>query len=222
MRGQALVETVFFLPILLLALFALIFYSRLGVLNERSQLAARFAGNVVYQGQSPYAIATLQSLIDTVLSPSPAELIVFCTGNPAPGQTIPVQQAAVDALTQNEGNTGSGEPAPYAGPSAAPFFVPDVKASPSACAPTAMSLRTSQSSPVIPASFTQIQVSGTLNVPRMLQFAYGGSSTSTFSGSWNVVNVGLPTQLLLCNLPLLNVLEVVVGRTGTPTAACGS
>ena len=42
-RGQTLVETALFLPLLLLALFGIIYFSQYGVLQERSLTGARFA-----------------------------------------------------------------------------------------------------------------------------------------------------------------------------------
>jgi Flp pilus assembly protein TadG len=217
-RGQALVETAFFLPVLILAMFAMIFFSQLGVLDERAQTAVRFGGNVAYQHGQPYVLATLQDLIADALNPSSTQLAVLCTGGS--GQPVPVQQAALDAFTQNQGNKGSVAPTAYAGPSAAPFWKPTTSSAP-ACNPATLQLSTSASSPIVPASLTQISVTGNLNVPPYLRFLYGGASTTQITGGWNVVNVALPSQLLACNVPLLSVIEIVVAAPTNKNASAG-
>jgi hypothetical protein len=223
--GQALIESSIFLPVLLLALFGLLFFSRLGVLDERAQMAARYGGNVAYQKGQLYTISTLQDLIAGALQPSSSQLAVFCV-NPTGPSTNTVQAAASDALTENQGNVTSSNPsAGLAGPSAQSFWKPTSAAGGGgSCSPTSVSLSQGASSPVVPLSMTGVVVAGTVAVPTYLSFLYNGSGSAGFLGQWNVVNLGLPTTLIACNVPLLDVLEIAVAPaspvTGTTPPGC--
>ena len=210
-RGQALIESAIFMPVLILALFGLFFFSRLGVLGERAQLAARYGGNVAYQKGQLYTISTLQDLIAGALQPSSSQLAVFCV-NPNGPSTNTVQAAAADALTENQGNPTSSNPnAAIAGPSAQTFWKPTTTpGGGGSCTASSVALSQGASSPVVPLSMTGVTVDGTVAVPSYLSFLYGGTGTAAFSAQWNVVNLGLPTTLIACNLPLLDVLEIAV------------
>jgi hypothetical protein len=209
-RGQALFESIFFLPVLLIAIYGILLFARLGVLDERAQLAARFGGTVAYQKGQLYTISTLQDLIAGALKPSSSQLAVFCT-NPNGPATNTVQAAANDALTENQGNPGSSNPSTtLAGPSAESFWKPTSTGNAGSCAPSSVSLTQSASSPVVPLSVTGVSVTGNVAVPQYLNFLYGATGTAPFMAQWNVINLGLPTTLIACNLPLLDVLEVAV------------
>lgn len=51
-RGQALIETAFCLPIVMLALFAVIYFCNLGVVSERVQLTARYGALNLFAADS--------------------------------------------------------------------------------------------------------------------------------------------------------------------------
>ena len=57
-RGQTLVETGFMLPIVLLVLFGVIYFTQFGVVNERSQLAVRYGGLYAYSLVPPTQCST--------------------------------------------------------------------------------------------------------------------------------------------------------------------
>jgi hypothetical protein len=226
--GQALIESILFMPILLLALFGLLFFARYGVLDERAQMAVRYGGNVAYQKGQLYTISTLQDLIAGALQPSSSQLAVFCV-NPNGSSTNTVQAAAGDALIENQGNATSSNPeTALAGPSAESFWKPTTTGSygGGSCTPTSVSLSQGSSSPIVPLSMTGVTVQGNVAVPSYLSFLYGGLGTAAFTGQWNVVNLGLPTTLIACNVPLLDVLELAVAPaspvTGTTPPGCPS
>jgi hypothetical protein len=60
-RGQAIVETVMFLPMFLLALFGILWAVQAAVQSERSQSAVRYAG-LIAQADSPYNEYSLYSM----------------------------------------------------------------------------------------------------------------------------------------------------------------
>lgn len=62
-RGQAVLETAFFLPIFLLVLFGVIWVVQSSVVNERVQMAVRFSG-LVSNEASPYTRYSLGALYD--------------------------------------------------------------------------------------------------------------------------------------------------------------
>jgi hypothetical protein len=87
-RGQTIPESVFFLPIVLLALFGIIYVSQFWVVAERTQLAVRF-GNpatnpaALYNVANIYAAATNPTGADCTLPP----VAVLWDGAPLPGPT---------------------------------------------------------------------------------------------------------------------------------------
>jgi hypothetical protein len=89
-RGQTLIEWAVFMPVLIATMLALIFYSRLGVLSERSQSAVRYGEMVSFKNGNPYTIATVESVIDEILHSSSSELGPLCLqpNSAIPGATL--------------------------------------------------------------------------------------------------------------------------------------
>jgi hypothetical protein len=85
-RGQTLVEWAVFMPILIAAAFALIFFSRLGVLGERSQSAVRYGEMVSFRNGNPYTVSTVNAVIDEILHSNSSELGPLCL-EPSGGST---------------------------------------------------------------------------------------------------------------------------------------
>lgn len=95
-RGQALAESVLFLPVVLLVLFGTIYVSQFGVLSERTQLAVRYGGLV---GSSQlYSAATIYNFLAL-----PSGTLPSCP-TPPPGIVT--------------------DSAPLPGPVSAPYFQP--------------------------------------------------------------------------------------------------
>lgn len=62
-RGSTLVETTLFLPVVLLALFAVLYFARFGVLAERAQSAVRYGAVVAYQSTNVYSATNIYAAL---------------------------------------------------------------------------------------------------------------------------------------------------------------
>lgn len=89
-RGQALIETVIFLPIMLLLLFSIIYLSQAGVAQERGQVAVRY-GSMVSPVQDYSVEAMYRAYAAGLPSPAPYTNPTAC-----PGTSISDTQAAVN------------------------------------------------------------------------------------------------------------------------------
>jgi hypothetical protein len=115
-RGQALLETVIFLPLTLLTLWAVIWVAQYGVMSERVQSAVRYSGLVSNQ-INPYVEYSLYVLYNS-LGP-------MSSNAPIPASTC--NAPTTDALTNS--NT-------YPGPSTAPFWMATPSAPNVSCSST--------------------------------------------------------------------------------------
>jgi len=61
-RGQAMIETAFFLPVMLIAMVAIIYFSRFGILQERAPIAARYASLVSNAGTNNASVFSIQEM----------------------------------------------------------------------------------------------------------------------------------------------------------------
>jgi hypothetical protein len=140
-RGQALIETAAFLPLVLLCMVAIIYFSQFGVLQGRAVQAVRYAtlvtngGGVVAGANSDANLFTLQS----VYAELDREGTSAANGTSDPGYpvanyacsgsgTVQADAAAKSALSQQETMPGG-----VAAATAAPtFFQADLDLSPSA------------------------------------------------------------------------------------------
>lgn len=88
-RGQALVETAIMLPLVLLALFAVIYFCNLGIVSERVQLTARYGALNLFSTSSGPAYSAGNLYNATTLSkvcPAPPATMVY-NGAPLPAPT---------------------------------------------------------------------------------------------------------------------------------------
>lgn len=90
-RGQALVETIIALPLVLLTLFGIILFSRLGVISERSQRAVRYGAEVV---PPPTYLPQMYEALWIALSQNGGQLTSTTTGG-CPSQIRSQVQLAV-------------------------------------------------------------------------------------------------------------------------------
>ena len=136
-RGQALVESILFIPLFLFAVFALIFFGRLGVAAERAQTAVRYANLVTFRQGDAYTVATVYDLLNELLNPSASELGPLClqpnSMSPNPSNTI--SDSAVAALKQSQPNVTT---TPL--PNTPSFWIPDLIVS-SQCNPLSVALK---------------------------------------------------------------------------------
>ena len=214
-RGQALVESVLFIPLMLVAVLALIFFCRIGVLGERSESAVRYANFVAFRDGQSYTMATVYDLLEELLNPQANELGPLCltpntlTANP---QNTPAA-AALQALTQQQPAVG-GTPVP----STKNFWKPDSQPVAPSCNPLSVSL-TSNTYGIgnMPISVTSFQVQSEVNVPKLLS---GIMKLNQTTGSMAFLNVATPNLLVAC-LPFVNVaLQVLDDMSNPGTANC--
>jgi len=205
-RGQALVETVLFLPMLLTAMFALLLFSRVGVVAERGESAVRYADMVTFRHGNAYTVAVVYDLLDELLNPSASQLGPLCltpnslTASPPPQNTI--SAAALQALTQSQPAVGS-TPAPVT----KAFWRPDSNGAP-ACNPLSVQLSSSTYGVSnLPLSVTSIQVSGSMNVPRYLSPLLGSTTTTTANMAF--LNLATPNMLVACVPGLSIVVDIL-------------
>jgi hypothetical protein len=164
-RGQAVVETVMFLPMFLLALFGIMWTAQAAVQYERTQSAVRYAG-LIAQSDSPYADYSLYSMYTQLAATT------------LPTLTCNMPQAVLDTLSDAAPTYSSGETV-----TASPPFWSG--ASPSKLCPTPALVG-------IPAGTGLAQdvllternpsVTSTINVPSPLTNALGTSTSITASG----------------------------------------
>ena len=62
-RGQAMLETILFLPVALVVLFAILYFARFGVLEERAQSAVRYAALMSYESKTDYGAANIYDAV---------------------------------------------------------------------------------------------------------------------------------------------------------------
>jgi hypothetical protein len=235
-RGQTLVEWVTFMPLLLALIFSLIFFSRLGVLSERSQSAVRYGDMVSWRNGEAYTVATVESVIDEVLNINSNELGPLClqpTGTfttAAPVATV--QPLATGVLGVAGDVLPAYTPAPQsssianrvaadtqaalvqaqvvgtASPvaSAMPYWRPDTIGT-SQCNPASIALQSgSYGVGNLPVSVQSVSISSSLNVPKYLSMFMLNGETSANMG---FLNVATPNLLIAC-VPGLNIVLTIL------------
>jgi Flp pilus assembly protein TadG len=165
-RGQAVVETVMFLPMFLLALFGVMWTVQAAVQYERAQSAVRYSG-LIAQSDSPYADYSLYAMYSQL----PATTLPVLTCNQP--------QAVLDTLSDASPTYTS----PEVPTASAPFWAP--AAPPSQTCPTPALVG-------IPAGTGLTQdmllternpsVTSTVNVPAALTNMVGTSTSVTATG----------------------------------------
>lgn len=170
MRGQTLVETLLMMPVAIFAIFALIYITHFGIVNERTYLSMRYAGVAAFtQGASAaYTAADVYSNLAGGQQPVP------CPTPPA---------GAFD------------NSAPYPGPSTPPLFKPDALTIP-ACTTTFTDLGGATFLAARFISATSIGVNATVNVPAYLQPLIGKITNTHSVGSF--VHSAYPGIILFC------------------------
>jgi len=247
-RGQTIVEWCTFFPLLIAMMFSLIFFSRLGVLSERSQSAVRYGNMVSWRNGNAYTVATVESVIDEVLHINSNELGPLClepTGSfttAMPTQTAPALSTGVlgtsgDVLPAYTPQPQSSSIANRVAsdtaaalvqsqttgtespvPSAKPYWRPDNVAT-SNCNPASIAL-TSGTYGVgnMPISVQSVSISSSLNVPTYLKGMLLNGETSAQMG---FLNVATPNVLLACVPGLDIVLTILQPATaGKSGPAC--
>jgi hypothetical protein len=150
-RGQTLPEAVFFLPIVLLALFGTIYVSQFWVVAERTQLAIRYGSPVT----NPAADYNVANIYKAATNPTNAA----CTSAPL---------------------TVLWDGAPLPGPTSAPYWQPSASPAPSSTCSTTFSKNQGAQFLALYVQSTQLNMTTSVNVPQFLvNFAGLGSFSST-------------------------------------------
>ena len=171
-RGQALIEITIALPIVLLALFGIIYVARLGVVDERAQLALRYGGIAGFiTGSGAYSAANIYANLNPSAIPQPC---------PTP---------AMGAFSDTN---------PFPGPSSAPFWQPDASSNSAPCAPAVYGLGGAQFLASHFFSATSLTVNATVDVPPYLQSVLG-KNASAVSASETFVHPAFPGMILYCS-----------------------
>lgn len=187
MRGQTLIETLLMMPVALFALFALIYITRFGIVNERTYLSMRYAGVAAFtQGTSQAYTA--------------ADVYANLAGGQQP---VPCPTPPVGAFDNS---------APYPGPSTPPLFRPDSITIP-ACTTAFTDLGGASFLAARFISSTAIGVNATVNVPTYLQPLIGKMTTTNAVGSF--VHSAYPGIILFCVAKAYNAVNDSVTAVGT-------
>ena len=171
-RGQTLVEMVIALPIVLIALFGIIYVARIGVVNERAELALRYGGIAGFiTGSGAYSAANIYENLDPSSVPQPC---------PTP---------ALGALNDT---------APFPGPTSAPFWQPDGAAPSAPCTPVVFGLGGAQFLASHYFSATALSIAASVDVPSYIQDVLGENSQNV-GASETFVHPAFPGMILYCS-----------------------
>lgn len=171
-RGQALVETVIFLPVALIALFGIIFFSRYGVLAERAQSAVRYGALISYGKAPRYSAADIYAGI----AAGGATRTPACPAN--------VQPDTVKAMSEQH----------LAGATPAPYWRPDSAAV--TCTQTSLSFTGSAAAASRVVTVTNLTANATIAVPGYLTNLLGTNAVAT--ASFGYARSDSPSVIMYC------------------------
>lgn len=187
-RGQTLVETALFMPIMLLLLFAVMYFSNLGTVYQRAQIAARYGALIGFGGQNgaTYSAAAIYASTET---PNGS-----CA---APPQTLMVNAS------------------PFPGPTSAPYWGPDWTKTSSTCAAATQQLVGAKflASRYMTAGNVSVQAQSVMPAP-LVNFLPGFTADVVSAGqSW--VHPAWPGAILACTMKTAAVEQEALTALGT-------
>ena len=199
-RGQTLIETLLVMPIALFTIFALIYITHFGIVNERTYLSMRYAGVAAFtQGASQAYTA--------------ADVYANLAGGQQP---VPCPTPPAGVFTNSD---------PYPGPSTPPLFTPDGLSIP-ACTTAFTDLGGASFLAARYVSSTAVGVNASVNVPQYLQPLLGAVTTTHAAGAF--VHSAYPGIILYCvskaydavsqSLTAGNTVSLPTPAPGQPTA----
>jgi hypothetical protein len=174
-RGQTIIEFVIAMPLVLFALFGIVYVSRMGVINERAELALRYGALAAFNsGSNEYSAADIYQSLNGTMGPCPSPPIGVVNGG-----------------------------GPFPGPTAAPFWQSDADVPQSTqCTPGAAGFGGSQ---FIASHFwatTKLNVQAGVDVPPYLQRAIG--TTGSANTTTTFVHAAYPGVILWCSTEVRN------------------
>jgi hypothetical protein len=185
-RGQTIIEFVVAMPIVLLALFAIVYFSQFGVVNERAELAVRYGGLAAFDlGSTQYG----------------AEDIYSNTSGAAPA--CPTPPAAI----LDDGG-------PFPGATSAPFWQPSALPTPPTCTSVPVGFGGSQFIASHFWAGSKLNIQATVNVPPYLQPALGGASSGRASTTLTFIHAATPGMILYCSQEIRNRVEASITNQG--------
>jgi hypothetical protein len=184
-RGQALIETVIFLPVALIAIFGVMYFSRYGVLSERAQSAVRYGALVSY-GAAP--VYSARGIYDAIAS------------GPVATTTCP---AAVGSDTQNALSEQNG-----AGPTPSPYWRPD--SATATCTQSTMSFAGPATAAFHTFTVTSSTATANVAVPFALTSLLG--STTPAAATFGYVRSDPPGIIMYCTATVGTAVAAALGR----------
>ena len=196
-RGQTMIETVIMLPLVLLAIFCMIYLAKYAVVSERAELSLRYGLLTGFDtGAGAYSAGNIYQNINLA-------------GLPAPCATAPAEVFA--------------NAAPFPGPTSAPFWQPDV-APTSTCSTTAIGLGGAQFLAAHYIATTLVTVAAGVNVPTYL-VPLLGAGPRTVHSSASFTHAAYPGLIMYCSNEVYNRVWGAItagGTTGTPPPNLGN
>lgn len=192
-RGSVLIETVIFVPITLLVLFAILYFARFGVLEERAQSAVRYGAMVSYETAARYRAA---------------DVYATAAANAAPSAVCPAG-VATDTLNAMNG-AQSGSPAQG-------FFTPDSAAT-ATCTIGTTSFAGSTPDAYRFFTVTTHAAGGTVSVPAYLGTLVG--LTGNVSATLGYVHTDPPGIIMYCTAHVGAAVAAALNATYTATGSC--
>jgi hypothetical protein len=193
-RGQTLIETAAFLPLLLLAMFAIWYFAQYGILQERAVQAARFATLVTNASSQDGSAYSLPQMYAELHREGADVGVAF----PASALTCAstAQADAQNALTQGETLPGGGT-----GATAPPFFAPDAGTDAATdCLPQTLDLPTANNdvaSSYFVVQYTHVEADKT--VQPFVRWVVGGGSTSHVRAGMSYIRPASPDAIIYCS-----------------------
>jgi hypothetical protein len=176
-RGQTIIEFVIAMPIVLFALFAIIYFSQYGVVSERTELALRYGGIAAFDtGSGEYSAADIYNNLSGTTPgscPTPPAAMLY-GGGPLPGAT------------------------------SAPFWQPNAIPTPPSCNTQPYGFGGSQ---FIASHFwteSKVNMQASVNIPSLLRAALGGASAAQTNSTLTFIHAATPAIILYCSQEVQN------------------
>ena len=192
-RGQALLETAIFLPVALMVLFAILYFARFGVLEERAQTAVRYGATVSYEAANP---------------PAAAQIYATLAANAAPSGTCP-PSVATDTLNALDGA--------QSGAQAQGFWKPDSLPS-ATCTVSVVGFTSTKPDAFRYLTVTTHTVGGSLDVPAYIAATIGAHGNVT--ASLGMAHPDPPGIIMYCTAHVGAAVAAALNATYTATGNC--
>jgi hypothetical protein len=235
--GQAFVETAIFVPVMLIALLAIIFFTRLGVLSERGESAVRYGDLISFRNGGAYSTSAIGYLLNqAVYGNTSSQLLDLCLA-PSAGTTPNPSPTGVNgdiraALYQQQvvSSTATAAPAPQA------LFQADAISQPN-CSPGSINLNGQGASANatgyygagdLPVNVDTFSITATVGVNKLISPIFAsaactlpsGTSCTSTTSNMAFINVAAPTTLITCVQGLSVVLSIMNPLAAGKTPAC--